>query len=80
MSVQDCFRSHDGGKLIEHLAPEDFASDREPPALVVVEEDSVSRKRDVLLSEVLPPLTIPGFLLSSSEECIYARSDAIWIC
>ena len=70
MPVQDCFGSRDGGKLIEHLAPEDFESDGEPPALVVVEEDSVSRKRDVLLSELLSEGTvfrqqvIDSFLLS----------------
>jgi hypothetical protein len=25
MPSQDCFGSHDGDKLVEHLAPEDFA-------------------------------------------------------
>jgi hypothetical protein len=39
-------RSDDGGQLIEHFPPEDLTFDSQPPALVVVEQDS-------LLSELL---------------------------
>ena len=48
MPPQDCFGSHDGGKLVEHFAPQDLAFDGEAPALVVVEQDSVFSE---LLSE-----------------------------
>ncbi len=35
------FGSDDGGKLVEHLAPEDLTFDGQAPALVVVKEDSM---------------------------------------
>ena len=47
MPAEDRIRSHDGGQLLEHLAPEDLAFDGQAPALVVVKEDS-------LLPELLP--------------------------
>ena len=51
MPVQDGFGSHDGGKLVEHLAAEDLAFDGEPASLAVAEEYS-------LLSELLPEYPI----------------------
>jgi hypothetical protein len=51
MPAQDGFGSHDGGKLIEHLAAEDLAFDGKPASLVVVEEYS-------FLSELLPEYPI----------------------
>jgi len=41
MPAEDRIRSHDGGQLLEHLAPEDLAFDGQAPALVVVKEDSL---------------------------------------
>ena len=40
MPPEDRIRSHDGGQLFEHLAPEYLAFDGQPPALAVVKEDS----------------------------------------
>ena len=51
MPAKDGFGSHDGGKLVEHLAAEDLAFDGEPASLVVVEENS-------FLSELLPEYPI----------------------
>jgi hypothetical protein len=51
MPAQDGFGSHDGGKLIEHLAAEDLAFDGKPASLVVVEEYS-------FLSKLLPEYLI----------------------
>jgi len=48
MPAQDCFGSHDGGKLVEHLTAEDLAFDGKPASLVVIEEYSFLSK---LLSE-----------------------------
>jgi hypothetical protein len=63
MPPQDCFGSDDGGKLVEHFASEDLTFDGEPPALVVVEQDSVLSE---LLSEdpVFSQKVIDDFLLS----------------
>jgi len=41
MPAEDCVRSHDGGPLAEHPAPEDLAFDGQAQALVVVKEDSL---------------------------------------
>ena len=49
MPAQDCFGSHDGGKLVEHLTAEDLAFDGEPASLAVVEEN-------LFLSELLPSI------------------------
>ena len=38
MPAEDRIRSHDGGKLVEHLAAEDLAFDGEPTSLVIVEQ------------------------------------------
>jgi hypothetical protein len=51
MPAQDGSGSHDGGKLIKHLAAEDLAFDGEPASLVIVEEYS-------FLSELLPEYLI----------------------
>jgi hypothetical protein len=40
MPAEDGIRSHEGGKLVEHLAPEDLAFDGQAPPLVVAEQDS----------------------------------------
>jgi hypothetical protein len=66
MPPQDCFGSYDGGKLVEHLAPEDLAFDCEPPALVRVEQDSILSE---LLSEdpVFRQQVIDGLLLSAID-------------
>jgi hypothetical protein len=63
MPPQNCFGSHDCGKLVEHLAPEDLAFDGEPPALVVVEQDAFFAE---LLSEdpVFRQQVIDGLPLS----------------
>ena len=66
MPPQNCFGSHDGGKLAEHFATEDLAFDGEPPALVVVEEDAFCVE---FLSEdpVSRQQTINGLLLSTID-------------
>jgi len=51
MPPQDCFGSHDGGKLVERLAPEDLAFHSQAPPLIIVEQDSV-------LSELLSEDTV----------------------
>jgi hypothetical protein len=56
MPAQDCFGSHDGGKLVEYLAAEDLAFDGEPTSLVIVEEYSF-----------LPEL-LPEYVILSEEE------------
>jgi hypothetical protein len=64
MPAQDGFGSHEGGKLIEHLATEDLAFDGKPASLVVVEEYS-------FLSELLPEypiLSIGCFLLRATSR------------
>ena len=55
MPAQDGFGSHDGGKLVEHLAAEDLAFDGEPASLVVVEEYS------------FPSQLLPEYLILSEE-------------
>jgi hypothetical protein len=44
MPAQDCFRSHDGSKLVEHLAAENLAFDGEPPLPGIVVEKSPEGK------------------------------------
>jgi len=56
MPAEDCFGSHDGCKLVEHLAAEDLAFDGEPTSLVIVEEYSF-----------LPEL-LPEYVILSEEE------------
>ncbi len=51
MPAKDGFGSHDGGKLVEHLAAEDLAFDGQPASLAVVEEYA-------FLSELLPEYLI----------------------
>ena len=46
MPPENRIRSDDGGQLLDHFPPEDLTFDSQPPALVVVEQDS-------LLSELL---------------------------
>jgi hypothetical protein len=46
MPPENRIRSDDGGQLLEPFPPEDLTFDSQPPALVVVEQDS-------LLSELL---------------------------
>ena len=66
MPAEDCVRSDDGSKLVEHLAPEDLAFDSQAPALVVVKQDSP-------LPELLPenPIlryqVLNGVLLSTID-------------
>ena len=63
MPPKNRIRSHDGGQLLEHLAPEDLAFDGQAPALVVVKEDSPLPE---LLSEhaILGLKVLDDFLLS----------------
>jgi hypothetical protein len=66
MPPQNCFGSHNGYKLIEPLAPEDFAFDGEPPALVVVEQDALFAEilsKDPIFSQKV----IDGLLLSTID-------------
>jgi hypothetical protein len=66
MPSQDCFGSHDGDKLVEHFAPEDFTFDGEPPALVVVEQDALFAEilsKDPIFSQKV----IDGLLLSTID-------------
>jgi hypothetical protein len=44
MPPQDCFGSHDGDKLVEHLSTQDLAFDSEPSALLIVEQDALSAR------------------------------------
>jgi len=63
MPPQDCFRSHDGDQLVEHLAPEDLTFDGEPPALVVVEQNSLFAEflfeNPVFCQKVIDGLLLP---------------------
>ena len=66
MPAQDCFGSHDGGKLVEHLTAEDLAFDGKPASLVVVEEYSFLSK---LLPEylILSEEVVDGVLLPAID-------------
>ena len=66
MPTQDGFGSHDGGKLVEHLAAEDLAFDGEPASLAVVEEYSFLSELFleylILSEEVLDGVLLPGLI------------------
>jgi hypothetical protein len=66
MPTQNRIRSHDAGQFVEHLPAEDLAFDSQPPALVVVEQDSVLSE---LLSEnsILRQEVLNGVLLSAVD-------------
>jgi len=71
MPAEDRIRSHYGGQLLEHLAPEDLAFDGQAPTLVVVKEESPLPE---LLSEdaIFGKEVVDSLLLSAIDP---ARED-----
>jgi hypothetical protein len=79
MPAQDCFGSHDGGKLVEHLTAEDLAFDGKPAALVVVEEYSFPSKLLpeylILSEEVLGGVLLPAIDPAGEDE----KQQVAWL-
>ena len=79
MPAEDRIRSHDGGQLLEHLAPEDLAFDGQAPALVVVKQDSLLPE---LLSEdpILRYEVLNSVLLSTIDPaCQDQEQELPWL-
>ena len=64
MPAKEGLRSHNGGKLVEHLAAEDLAFDGKPSALVIIKEYSFPSEllpEDAILSqEILDGVLLPA--------------------
>jgi hypothetical protein len=64
MPPENRIRSDDGGQLLERFPPEDPAFDSQPPALVVVEQDSLLSELlfedSILGQEVLDSVLLPA--------------------
>ena len=71
MPAEDRFGSHDGGKLVEHLAPEDPALDGQAPALIVVKEDSPLP--ELLYEDPILRYEVLDSVLSSVPDPLFSR-------
>ncbi|MBM3791655.1 MAG: hypothetical protein FJW35_15090 [Acidobacteria bacterium] len=72
MPAKNALGSHDGGKLMEHVAAEDLAFDGEPASLAVVEEYSflseLLPEYPVLSEEVLEGVLLPAIDPAGEDE------------
>jgi len=79
MPAENRLRSHDAGQLLKHLPTEDLAFDSQPPALVVVEQDSFLSE---LLSgnSILREEVLDSVLLSAVEPAGEDRAQQMpWL-